>query len=112
MGIGESIEPLFTKKFHDRKLPVWQDVEGWDFGEIDAKGYVPPPAAIPMSVEAGPKPFKAFAMDKNTGNGAFTNFILGLVFGIAVYLLYLNREKVIALVKTGISKIKKGENNA
>ncbi len=112
MGIGESIEPLFTKKFHDRKLPVWQDVEGWDFGEIDAKGYIPPPAGIPMAVEAGPKPFKAFAMDKSTGNGAFTNFILGLVFGIAVYLLYLNREKVIALAKTGISKLKKGENNA
>ncbi len=110
MSIGESVKPLFTKNFHDRKLPVWQDIEGWDLGEIDARGYIPPPAAVPMAVEAGPKPFKAFSGDSlDSGNSAFTNFILGLLFGIAVYLLYLNREKVIAMTKARISQFKKGD---
>jgi hypothetical protein len=43
--IGESIAPLFTKAFQERKVPVWQNIDGWNsLGEIDAEGYVAPPA--------------------------------------------------------------------
>ncbi|KAF3977058.1 MAG: multicopper oxidase domain-containing protein [Methylococcales symbiont of Iophon sp. n. MRB-2018] len=108
--IGESVEALFTKKFHQRKLPVWQDIEGWDLGEIDARGYKPPDAAIPMVVEAGPKPFKALSEEnQNTGNGIFINLILGLLIGIVLYLLYLNREQLLVTTKARIAQFKKGD---
>jgi FtsP/CotA-like multicopper oxidase with cupredoxin domain len=108
--IGESIVPLFTKAFQDRKLPVWQDAGEWNsLGEIDARGYKAPPAGKPMAVEAGPKSLKAILEEEKNalangvvdeGDSAFSNFILGLIFGIAAYLLFLNREKVMAMVSS------------
>jgi FtsP/CotA-like multicopper oxidase with cupredoxin domain len=109
-AIGESAEALFTKRYQQRKVPVWQDIEGWDLGEVDAKGYIAPPAAVPVVVEAGPKPFKAIADEnQSTANSAFTNLILGLIIGIALYLLYLNREQILAMAKTKMAQFKKGD---
>ncbi|MEO1879560.1 MAG: multicopper oxidase domain-containing protein, partial [Methylococcales bacterium] len=106
-AIGESSKALFTKRYQQRKLPVWQDIEGWDLGEVDARDYTPPPAGTPLAVEARPKTFSVLAKEEsqNKGNSGFTNFILGLLFGLAMYVLYLNREKVIAWV----SQFKKGD---
>ncbi len=106
-AIGESSKALFTKRYQQRKLPVWQDIEGWDLGEVDARDYTPPPAGTPLAVEARPKTFSVLAKEEsqNKGNSSFTNFILGLLFGLAMYVLYLNREKVIAWV----SQFKKGD---
>ncbi|MEO1880345.1 MAG: multicopper oxidase domain-containing protein [Methylococcales bacterium] len=106
-AIGESSKALFTKRYQQRKLPVWQDIEGWDLGEVDARDYTPPPAGTPLAVEARPKTFSVLAKEEsqNQGNSGFTNFILGLLFGLAMYVLYLNREKVIAWV----SQFKKGD---
>ena len=108
--IGESIVPLFTKAFHDRKLPVWQDAGEWNsLGEVDARGYKAPPAGKPMAVEAGPKSLKTILEEESklaakgttdSESSSFSNFILGLIFGIAAYLLYLNREKVIAMISS------------
>ncbi|MCK5189513.1 MAG: hypothetical protein KAR12_05615, partial [Methylococcales bacterium] len=102
--------PLFTKAFHDRKLPVWQDAGEWNsLGEVDARGYKAPPAGKPMAVEAGPKSLKTILEEESklaakgttdSESSSFSNFILGLIFGIAAYLLYLNREKVIAMISS------------
>lgn len=105
--IGESIVPLFTKAFHDRKLPVWQNAGEWNsLGEVDARGYKAPPAGKPMAVEAGPKSLKTILEEEaklaaNGGaveseNSSFSNFIWGLILGIVAYLLFLNREKIMA----------------
>lgn len=105
MGIGESVEPLFTKEFHDRKYPVWQDIDAWNsLGEVDAKGYKAPPAATPMAVEAGPKSLKSI-LEEERANGAsddssVSNFIFGLILGIALYIMFLNREKIMAMISS------------
>jgi plastocyanin len=102
--IGESVEPLFTKAFHARKLPVWQDLDWGSLGEVDGRGYKAPPAAVPVAVEEGPKPFSAFdnnASATTAGSGDFIgNLLIGLVLGILGYLLFINRNRLIAMVKT------------
>ncbi len=109
-AIGEKIDPLFTKAFHDRKVPVWQDVEGWNYGEIDATDYKAPPPAAQVAVETGPKPLAVLekeALQNSSGNSAFSNFIIGLILGILAYILFLNREKIMAM----ISQMKGEEKN-
>ena len=62
-----------------------------------------------MAVEAGPKSLKTILEEESKllTNGAveeessaFSNFILGLILGIAAYLLFLNREKLMAMVSS------------
>ncbi len=104
MGIGEDITPLFTKNFHARKYPVWQNIDSWNsLGEIDGKGYKKPPAGIPMAVESGPKSLKTILEEEASGgavdeDSSFSNFLFGLILGIAAYLLFLNREKIMAMI--------------
>lgn len=99
MGIGESVEPLFTKEFHARKLPVWQNIDAWNsLGEIDGKGYKAPPASIPVAVEEGPKPMGYETISDADADEPVSNFIVGLLFGIVLYLLFLNRKKIIAMI--------------
>jgi FtsP/CotA-like multicopper oxidase with cupredoxin domain len=105
-GIGEDISPLFTKQFQDRKYPVWQNIDAWNsLGEIDGKGYKKPPAGTPMAVETGPKSLKTILEEESSGtadteDNSFSNFLLGLILGIAVYLLFLNREKIMAMASS------------
>ncbi len=99
MGIGEDVSPLFTKAFQQRKLPVWQDIDAWNsLGEVDASNYVAPPAAVPVAVEAAPTALGADQSSADNGSGSFVKFILGLILGIAAYLLVVNREKIMALI--------------
>lgn len=92
-GIGESPLPLFYKKYQQRKLPVWQDVVDWDYGEIDARGYVPSPAGIPLAVEAAPKAFSETAGSTGTPT---SNLIIGLAIGMLLYLLFTSRVTIIS----------------
>ncbi len=104
MGIGESIEPLFTKAFHARKLPVWQNIDAWNsLGEIDAGGYVAPPASIPAAPDVTP----GSASMETPADNSFRNLIFGLFLGLLVYLLISNRKKISALV----SSTKGGKDN-
>jgi len=97
--IGESIENLFTKKFHGRKLPVWQDIDAWNsLGEIDGKDYKAPEAAQPMAVEEGPKSMDFYDNLITVEDNSISNFIWGLIFGVALYLLFVNREQVMAMI--------------
>ncbi len=100
-GIGESITPLFTKTFFQRKYPVWQDIDEWNsLGEVDASDYVPPPPAVPVEIEPAPKGMGSDQASVSDNSGSFTNFLFGLIIGIVVYLLIINREKVMALVSS------------
>ena len=106
MGIGESAASLFTKAFYQRKLPVWQNTDAWNsLGEIDARDYVAPPAGTPLAVEEGPKGMLSdaeFAAQTaaNNDSSAFSKFFTGLFFGLLIYLLVINREKIIRLVSS------------
>jgi FtsP/CotA-like multicopper oxidase with cupredoxin domain len=100
MGIGESVEPLFTRVLQDRKYPVWQDIDGWNsLGEIDGKAYKAPPPSQAVAVEEGPKPLGAES--EQPTDDSISNFLIGLILGIIAYLLFLNREKIIAMTKGG-----------
>lgn len=98
-GIGESPANLFSQAFQQRKLPVWQDIDPWNsLGEVDATGYVAPPPAVPVVVEPPPTMMDDTSATASSGQqGSFTKFVLGLLLGIAAYLLVVNREKVMAL---------------
>jgi len=97
MGIGESIEPLFTKKFHDRKLPVWQNIDEWNsLGEVDAEGYVAPPASKMAAPDVTPGSADIQAPTDNS----FRNLVFGLFLGLCAYLLVVKRTKVIALISS------------
>lgn len=106
--IGENPEVLFTKGYQQRKIPVWQDIKGWDFGEIDARGYTPPPPGTPLAMEAAPKSFSTLEKEKIAAdlaniNNSFLNLIFGLTLGIVGYLLYLSRKKVRTKISTLIT---------
>ncbi len=110
--IGESGKPLFTKAYQNRKLPVWQDVEGWNYGEVDARGYVPPPPGTPLAVEAAPKSLSTIEKESAlaaTEGSSFSNFIIGLILGVGAYFLYLYREQVIASSMKLIDSMKGGK---
>ncbi len=99
-GIGESIAPLFTKGFHARKYPVWQDIDSWNsLGEVDGRGYKAPPPAVPLLVK-GPKSMAEALKDQENANGSnsFRNFLVGLLLGILAYTAIINREKILALI--------------
>jgi len=97
MGIGESVENLFTKAFHDRQLPVWQDIDEWNsLGEVDAEGYVAPPP----SKMAAPDVTPGSADIQTPVDNSFRNLIFGLFLGIFAYLLVVNRDKVIAVISS------------
>ncbi|MFK5947550.1 MAG: multicopper oxidase domain-containing protein [Methylococcales bacterium] len=99
MGIGESIDQLFSKKFQERKLPVWQDIDAWNsLGEIDAKAYKAPKAAKPLAVEEGPKSMAFYDNAVVDEDNSVSHFIWGLILGVALYLLFLNREKIMAMI--------------
>lgn len=95
-SIGESIMPLFTKKFHDRKLPVWQNIDSWNsLGEIDANDYTAPPPSI-----AAVEPVKDSANQniETSADNTFRNLIFGLFLGLLAYTVFIYRAKIIALV--------------
>ncbi len=92
--IGEDISRLFTKSFYQRKLPVWESLDSWNsLGEIDATNYKAPAPSV-VVIEKGPKAFSEL-VDVETEN-SFTNFLIGLMGGIFIYLLILNREKILS----------------
>jgi hypothetical protein len=99
---GVSVAPYFTKDFFARNLPVWQDADEWNsLGEVDAEGYNAPQAFQPVTTD------NATGTAGVSEENFFSNFITGLIMGIFAYLLFVNREKVIAIAKS-LSSSKKG----
>jgi hypothetical protein len=94
---GMDLAPYFTKKFWERKLPVWQDwADDWGSLGLPASAAESPktPAAVPTAVPA------------SRGSGAWGDLFTGLLLGIFGYVVYLNRERVIAVTGEIISRLK------
>ncbi|NOQ15754.1 MAG: multicopper oxidase domain-containing protein [Methyloprofundus sp.] len=95
--IGESIAPLFTKEFHARKTPVWQNIDDWNsLGEVDANGYVAPPASKMAAADVTPGSADIEAFEDNS----FRNLVFGLFLGLVAYLLVVNRAGIKALISS------------
>ncbi|MDQ7089711.1 MAG: multicopper oxidase domain-containing protein [Methylococcales bacterium] len=93
--VGEGIGDAFTQAFYQRKVPVWQNTDAWNsLGEVDATDYEAPLASEVMAAEEGPKAFSEL-VDIETEN-VFINFLVGLLGGIFVYVLILNRKKILS----------------
>ncbi len=99
MGIpkvqGMDLQPLFTKAFFERKVPVWQDMDGWNsLGEVDAAGYVAPPPAKPMVVEG---PITSLTQTADGKPSPASNFFYGLLFGLLAYIVFLKRQSIMRI---------------
>ena len=94
---GMDLKPYFTKEFWQRKIPVWQDW-GDDWGSLGAPAGTmdadPAATAKAAALAAAPSPLAATPSANGTGGGLFS----GLLLGIVGYLLYLHRERVLALI--------------
>ena len=52
------------------------------------------------------------ATNGNNGGNSFRNFFVGLMLGVFAYVLVVNREKVLSMVKSVSSSIKGGRFNS
>ncbi|MCK4494207.1 MAG: multicopper oxidase domain-containing protein [Methylococcales bacterium] len=103
--VGEGVGDVFTKAFYQRKVPVWQNTDPWNsLGEVDATDYqAPPPSTV--IIEKGPKAFSEL-IDTNEEN-AFVNLLLGIIGGLFIYVIVLNRKKIL----NQLSSMKGGKND-
>ena len=78
-------------------MPVWQNIDDWNsLGEIDAEGYVAPPASKMAAADVTPGSADIQAPTDNS----FRNLIFGLFLGLLAYALVVNRVKVIAFISS------------
>jgi hypothetical protein len=95
---GMDLKPYFTKEFWQRKIPVWQDwMDEWGSLGAPAGTMATNPGASAKAVSASASPpASPPAVESASGSGG--GLFSGLLLGIAAYLLYLYRERVLALI--------------
>ena len=98
---GMDLKPYFTKQFWERKIPVWQD---W----ADDWGSLALPAGSEMTTANSTvvTPAAVRAPAPSSGGGALGNLFFGIMLGAIGYLLYLYRERVIAITEQLLSQIR------
>lgn len=105
---GVNLSKFFTKEFYQGRMPVWQDAD--QLGSLAAvetdDGVGVDPASVTVKATT---PSDASNLRQN--NNPFGKFVLGLLFGIALYLVLVNRQQVEQLVLQAVSLLKgpKGE---
>ena len=93
---GMSLAPYFTKEYWQGKYPMWQDYDAWkslglpEIKAVKEKAFVLP--APQAANTAGSAP----AAQQSSGLG---QLIFGLLLGIAAYVLFVNRAKILAKFK-------------
>jgi hypothetical protein len=91
---GMDLTPYFSKKYWERKIPVWQN---WadDWGSLGAPAEGASPTGTPTPAVAPPAPFKTTAAAPATNSGGgFGSLLTGLLLGLIAYVFYLKREQV------------------
>ncbi len=92
---GMSLAPYFTKEYWQGKYPAWQDFDDWkslgapEIRATKEKAFVPAP----------PKPADSTAAGAANKPSAFGQLFYGLLLGFLCYMLYINRERILALFK-------------
>jgi len=99
-GQGVDLTKFFTKEFYQGRLPVWQDADG-----ISTLGAV----ASDTTVGVDPASVKSKKKNNNTvgsdDGSTFTQFFLGLLMGIGMYLVLINRQQLEKITSRGIAMI-------
>jgi len=98
---GMDLAPYFTKKYWERKIPVWQNwADDWGGLGQPAEGALPTGT---VTAAIAPPPIlssaTATAVSANSSNGGgWGSLFSGLLLGILGYVFYLKREQVIDIV--------------
>lgn len=96
---GMDLKPYFTKEFWQRKIPVWQDwMDEWGSLGAPAGTMATNPGASAKAVSASASPPASPPAVESSASGSGGGLFSGLLLGIAAYLLYLYRERVLALI--------------
>ena len=97
---GRDVSTMFSESFFARSQPVFAGLDEWDtWGAVQA----PPEIPKPSSALASAKRSQA-----NSQSGWFANLMIGLLLGVALYVLFTYREKIFAALK-GLAGSKSGE---
>jgi plastocyanin len=93
---GMDLTPYFTKEFWQRKIPVWQD---W----VDDWGSLAEPAGMQTAVAADVSKVSGVSstptpLSTDTSSNPLGSLFNGLLLGIAGYLLYIYRDRVLAVI--------------
>lgn len=98
---GMDLAPYFTKEYWQRKIPIWQD---W----ADDWGSLAEPAGTQTAVVANVTGVKSTpdATATDTSSNPLGSLFNGLLFGIAGYLLYLYRERMLSVISQLTSQAK------
>ncbi|MGR9106461.1 MAG: multicopper oxidase domain-containing protein [Gammaproteobacteria bacterium] len=104
---GVDLSQYFTKEFYQGRLPVWQGTD-----TVNSLGAVESDAGVgidPNSIPAGTG--GAASATTTDGSSGLGRFLFGLLLGIGIYVLLVNRQQVEQLALQAISMIKgpKGE---
>lgn len=95
---GMDLAPYFSKKYWERKIPVWQN---WadDWGSLGQPAEGAKATGTPSPSVAPPQPPKSSdAANATVANGSgLGDFSLGILLGVLGYLVYLKRERVMAV---------------
>jgi len=96
---GMDLAPYFTKKYWERKIPVWQN---WadDWGGLGAPAEGAVASGIPAPAIAPPSPPTAAAVAATTlaaEDSGWSNLFTGLFLGLIGYVFYLKREQVMTI---------------
>jgi uncharacterized cupredoxin-like copper-binding protein len=102
---GMDLTPYFTKEFWERKIPVWQD---WadDWGSLGDPAVVQTAAAATTASGITSVNSASDAAATDTSSGPLGSLLNGLMLGIAGYVLYLYRERVLAAISQLASQAK------
>ena len=107
---GMPLEMFFSSKFYEGKVPVWGGMDKVDtFGSVlpDQQSRQEALKAQLDTAKAAYREAKAqMVANADTGGGSsFGNFIKGLVLGMLIYMLYQQRQRVLALTRQTLGLI-------
>ncbi len=93
---GMSLAPYFTKEFWQGKYPAWQDYDTWKSLGLPEIRTTPEKAFVPAPVVA--KPVAGDANQAAADQPSFLGqLIFGMLLGLAGYVAYDKRKKIMAL---------------
>ncbi len=92
---GMDLSPYFTKEYWERTYPVWQDFAD-DWGSLGEPGKT-------LTVQT------AQIMAVETPSHPFRNFVVGLLVGMAAYLVYLKRARLMGFANELLALVRRAK---
>lgn len=100
---GIDIKLYFTKNFQERRIPVWENLDEWNsLGAI--QGLEPEPPPPPKKGDKSTL-IGASKAPVDQSPGGVRNFFIGLMIGILLYILYLQRAEVLRLTNRAVASL-------